>query len=199
MAKPNRRAARASCAEERESPVDEDRSVGLKAERFVRLLATCQRRVFLYALGLVYNAADAEEILQETNLVLWRKFDQYQPGTNFAHWACRIAHFEVLKFRERQARQRRLFTSEFIEALAVDSEESLDELDARREALAACLEKLRKTDRQLVLRRYQERATTRSVAKALGRSVQGTRKSLHRIRMALLACIERTLTAEEHP
>jgi len=199
MAKPNSRAARAFCAEERESLVGEDRSVGPKAERFVRLLATCQRRVFLYALGLVSNAADAEEILQETNLVLWRKFDQYQPGTDFAHWACRIAHFEVLKFRERRARERRLFTSEFIEALAVDSEEALDELDARREALAACLEKLRKTDRQLVLRRYQERATTRSVAKALGRSVQGTRKSLHRIRMALLACIERTLAAEEHP
>ncbi|HUT88278.1 MAG TPA: sigma-70 family RNA polymerase sigma factor [Thermoguttaceae bacterium] len=179
--------------------MDEDRSVGPKAERFVRLLATCQRRVFLYALGLVSNAADAEEILQETNLVLWRKFDQYQPGTDFARWACRIAHFEVLKFRERRAQQRRLFTSEFIEALAVDSEESLDELDARREALAACLEKLRKNDRQLVLRRYQERATTRSVAEALGRSVQGTRKSLHRIRMALLACIERTLAAEEHP
>ena len=199
MAKLNKRAARASCTEEREPPVDEGQSVGPQAERFVRLLATCQRQVFLYALGLVYNAADAEEILQETNLVLWRKFDQYQPGTDFARWACRIARFEVLKLRERQARERRLFTSEFIEALAVDSEESLDELDGRREALAVCLEKLRKTDRQLLLCRYQENATTRSVAEALGRSVQGTRKSLHRIRMALLACIERTLAAEEHP
>ena len=179
--------------------MDEDRSVGPRAERFVRLLATCQRRVFLYALGLVCNAADAEEILQETNLVLWRKFDQYQPGTDFARWACRIAHLEVLKFRERRARDRRLFTSEFIESLAVESQESLDDLDGRREALVRCLGKLRKTDRQLVLRRYQEHATTRSVAEALGRSVQGTRKSLHRIRLALLACIERTLAAEEHP
>jgi len=199
MGKPIQRAARAFCGEERDSLADEDRSAGSRAERFVRLLATCQRRVFLYALGLVHNAADAEEILQETNLVLWRKFDQYEPGTDFASWACRIAYFEVLKFRERQARQQRLFTSEFIESLAVDSQESLDDLDARRDALAACLEKLRNNDRQLVLRRYQERATTRGVAEALGRSVQGTRKSLHRIRMTLLACIERTLAAEEHP
>jgi RNA polymerase sigma-70 factor (ECF subfamily) len=201
MAKSRKRAARASYAEEREPPVDEvgDRTVGPRAERFVRLLAKCQRQVFLYALGLVQNAADAEEILQETNLVLWRKFDQYQPGTDFGRWACRIAHFEVLKFRERRAREQRLFTSEFIEALAVESEDSLEELDARREALARCLGKLRNTDRQLVLRRYQEHATTQSVAEALGRSVQGTRKSLHRIRTALLACIERTLAAEEHP
>ena len=172
---------------------------GPKVERFAQLLATCQRRVFLYALSLVQNAADAEEILQETNLVLWRKFDRYRPGTSFARWACRIAHFEVLKFYERRSREQRLFSSEFIEALAVESETLSDELDARREALGQCLGKLREADRRLVLRRYEEHATTRIVAEALGRSVQGTRKSLHRIRMALLSCIERTLAARDHP
>jgi RNA polymerase sigma-70 factor (ECF subfamily) len=169
-----------------------------KVERFAQLLATCQRRVFLYALRLVHNAADAEEILQETNLVLWRKFDQYEPGTEFARWACRIAYYEVLKFRQRRTREERVFSNDFIETLATESEASMDPLDARRDALAQCLGKLRESERRLVLRRYQENATTRSVAEALGRSVQGTRKALHRIRMALLACIERTLAAEEH-
>jgi RNA polymerase sigma-70 factor (ECF subfamily) len=169
-----------------------------KVERFARLLATCQRRVFLYVLGLLHNAADAEEVLQETNLVLWRKFDQYQPGTNFDHWACRIAHYEVLKFREKQARGERLFSNEFVERLAQQTERDWDALDARRAALAVCLGKLSEKDRQLVIQRYQERASTRSVATALGRSIQGTRRSLHRIRMALLACIERTLAVEEH-
>lgn len=180
--------------------MDESRvaPMGPKVERFAQLLATCQRRVFLYALGLVHNSADAEEILQETNLVLWRKFDQYEPGTEFARWACRIAYYEVLKFREKRARGERIFTSDFIETLATESERSMDLLDARRDALVRCLEKLRKSDRQLILRRYQERATTRTVAEALGRSVQGTRRALHRIRMALLACVERTLAAEEH-
>ena len=193
------RAARAFDAEKVRPQVDDaqDPSVSPKVERFAQLLATCQRRVFLYALGLVHNAADAEEILQETNLVLWRKFDQYRPGTNFAAWACRIAHYEVLKFRERRAREERVFSSEFVEALAVESVGAMDLLDARRDALVRCLGKLNKRDRQLVTRRYQERATTRSVATVLGRSVQGTRKALHRIRMALLACIQRTLAAEE--
>ena len=193
------RAARAFDAEKVRPQVDDaqDPAVSPKVERFAQLLATCQRRVFLYALGLVHNAADAEEILQETNLVLWRKFDQYRPGTNFAAWACRIAHYEVLKFRERRAREERVFSSEFVEALAVESVGAMDLLDARRDALVRCLGKLNKRDRQLVTRRYQERATTRSVATVLGRSVQGTRKALHRIRMALLACIQRTLAAEE--
>ena len=160
------------------------------------MLATCQRRVFLYALGLVHNPNDAEEILQQTNLVLWRKFDQFEQGTDFDRWACRIAYYEVLKARENQGRMR-LLSSDFIDTMAAEAEKSLDLLDDRREALSGCLKKLREKDRYLVMRRYQHRATTRSVAETLGRSVQGTRKSLHRIRMALLACIERTLAARE--
>jgi RNA polymerase sigma-70 factor, ECF subfamily len=167
-----------------------------KVEAFTQLLATCQRRVFLYALGLVHNPTDAEEILQQTNLVLWRKFEQFEQGTGFDRWACRIAYYEVLKAREKQGRMR-LFSGDFIDTMAADVEKSLDLLDERREALSGCLKKLREKDRYLVMQRYQHRATTRGVAEALGRSVQGTRKSLHRIRMSLLACIERTLAAKE--
>jgi len=167
-----------------------------KVERFAQLLATCQRGVFVHLVSLLHNAADAEEVLQETNLVLWRKFDQYQPGTSFDHWACRIAYFEALKFREKKARGEPLFDSHSVELLAEESEKSVDLLEARHRALQGCLAKLTEQDRQLVLRRYEQQASTQSVAEALGRSVQGTRRALHRIRMALLACIERTLAAE---
>ena len=174
-----------------------DPSEGAKVERFAQLLATCQRRVFLFALGIVHNAADAEEVLQETNLVLWRKFDQYQPGTDFGRWACRIAHYEALKFRQRRTQKERLFSDDFIETLAAEAEKSLESIDSRRDALQRCLGKLKQPDRQLVMCRYQQGATTRAVAETLGRSVQGTRKALYRIRTALLACIERTLAIEE--
>ena len=179
--------------------MDDDRgpSEGQKVERFAQLLATCQRRVFLYALGLLHNAADAEEILQETNIVLWRKFDRYEPGTDFGRWACRIAYYEVLKFREKTMRQERLFSNGFIETLAVEAEGTLDSLQPRRQALVRCLDKLSDKDRRLVTSRYQQGATTRTVAEAVGRSVQGTRKALHRIRTALLECIERTLAIEQ--
>ena len=175
-----------------------DSSKASDGESFARLLATCQRRVFLYAVGLLHNAADAEDVLQETNVVLWQKFPQYQPGTDFVGWACRIAHFEVLKIRERKARGERLFSNEFIEALAVASQPTINELDGRRDALESCLQKLGPSDSQLVALRYQPEATTRSVAEVLGRSFQGTRKALHRIRTRLLECIERTLSSRDH-
>lgn len=173
-----------------------DQDSNQKAELFARLLGSCQRKVFLYALGLIHNAADAEEILQETNVVLWRKFDEFEPGTSFESWACRVAYFEVLKYREKSARRRRVFGAALVETLAAEAEQVADEFDDRRDALEGCLTKLRDVDRTLVLGRYQPGASTRGLAESMGRSVQGTRKSLHRIRMTLLECIQRTLVAE---
>ncbi len=176
---------------------DSGRDSDEKGELFARLLGRCQRKVFLYALGLIHNAADAEEVLQEANVVLWRKFDEYKPGTSFESWACRVAYFEVLKYREKAARERRVFGPKLVETLAAEAEEVADEFDDRRDALEGCLTKLRDVDRTLVLQRYQPGASTRGLAESMGRSVQGTRKSLHRIRTTLLECIQRTLAAEE--
>jgi RNA polymerase sigma-70 factor, ECF subfamily len=168
-----------------------------KVEQFTSLLATCQRPVFLYAMSLLFDAADAEDVLQETNLVLWRKFDQYRPGTSFVRWACRTAYYEVLKVRRAQSRERRVFSEEMLAILAAESEKSLELADTRRRVLNHCLEKLSEADRELIFRRYQKDATTMTVASALGRSVQGTRRALHRIRQALLVCVQRTTAAEE--
>jgi len=147
-------------------------------------------------MSLLHHAADAEEVLQETNLVLWRKFEEYQPGTDFVRWAYGIAHYEVLKVYEARSREKRLFSDKFMAMLATEAQTSLDLLEARRQALTCCLGKLSPTDRELVYRRYQPGASTRSVAEALGRSVQGARQALHRIRAALLACVGRTLARE---
>lgn len=168
-----------------------------RMEQFARLLGSCQRQVFLFALGILHNTADAEEVLQETNLVLWRKFDQYQPGTEFVKWARQVAYFEVLKFRERHRSNEIMLTAEAVDRLAAESHRQADMADVRRAALQKCMEKLRNEDRRLLTLRYQEGQPTGEAAKLLGRSIQGVRKSLHRIRMALLGCIERTLAAEQ--
>lgn len=170
-------------------------STSPKVEEYARLLATCQRRVFLYVLSLTGNPSDAEEILQETNLVLWRKFDEFKPGTDFAQWATKIAYYEVLKYRRQKPSHGICFSNDFMESLAAEMDED-PSADQRRDALSMCMEKLHPKDRDLIVRRYQPRATTRTVAEALQRSVQGTRRSLQRIRAGLLGCIERTLAED---
>jgi len=164
---------------------------------FVALLATCQRPIFLYAMSLLGNVDDAEEVVQESGLVLWKKFHEYQPGTDFVRWACQIARYQSLKLRTRRYRGPQVFSNEFLTMIATSEEKSPAELDSRREAMLQCIQELKAADRDLIARRYRKGASTRGVAEALNRSAQGTRRSLQRIRETLARCVGRKLAQEE--
>lgn len=170
-----------------------------KCARFVRLLATCQRRLFLFALSLLHDFNEAEEVVQSASVVLWKKFDEFTPGTDFAKWASRVVYFEVLKRREEQANRLLPLRPEVLETLAEEATGLLDEADRRREALERCLARLRTRDRRLVIERYRDGNDTATLARRHGRSVEAVRRALHRLRMALLACIRRELALGEHP
>ena len=47
------------------------------AEQFVERLGSCQDRLFAYILMLLSNRDAALDVLQETNLVLWRKAAEF--------------------------------------------------------------------------------------------------------------------------
>ncbi|MEX0867762.1 MAG: sigma factor, partial [Pirellulales bacterium] len=84
---------------------------------FEELFRGHARAIFGHVRALVPNSQDAEEVFQETSVTLWTKFDQYQRGTDFRAWACRIAYYKVLKLRDRQHRSPKLFSPEFLEAV----------------------------------------------------------------------------------
>ena len=68
-------------------------------ERFGCLFVETQGDILRYILVLVRDIYYAHEILQDTAVDLWRKFDQYDPVYPFAAWACRFAFRRVLKHR----------------------------------------------------------------------------------------------------
>ena len=53
-------------------------------EQFTDLLLRHQAQVFGYIFAAVQNLHDAEELYQDTSLVLWSKFADYRPGSDFA-------------------------------------------------------------------------------------------------------------------
>lgn len=170
-----------------------------KVETFVRLLGQNQRRLFLYVLSLVPNWNDAEEIIQETNLVLWREFERFQPGTNFTAWACRVAFHQVLAWRKRKQRDRLDFSPAFLEAVADEVSHNADVLEERSRALAQCLEKLPPPHRALLRLRYQQGQDIETVARQVRRSVEAVYRALSRIRQTLHACVTRALQQEPLP
>lgn len=164
---------------------------------FAELFAEHQPRVFGYILAIVRNSADANDILQQTAVTLWNKFDGFEPGTDFAAWAITTARFESLNFLKYRRRSRLSFDQSVIELLATEFEEpSSDLIDARRSALRKCLAKLSPLDAKLIDNRYSHGLGSRQLAELMDRSQASVCNSLRRIREALLACIQHRLDQE---
>ena len=163
-----------------------------RVDEFVRLLGQNQRRLFLYVLTLVPNHTDAEEVIQNANLVLWREFGKFESGTNFAAWACRIALNQVLAWRKKRQRDRLQFSDAFLEAVAAEVGDA-EAIDDRATALAHCVEKLPDAQRDLLRLRYTEGGSIESVAGRVNRTVEATYRALSRIRQTLYDCVTREL------
>lgn len=162
-------------------------------ERFAQLLRAHHTQLFGYLYAMVRNINDAEDLYQETTLVLWNKFSEFQEGTNFFAWATAIARYKVSNFVRTRRRQWQ-FTAELRNKLGNAFEELDSEvLEARMESLQECKERLADADRQLLDGCYGSDRSFRETANQLGRSPKSLYRALDRIREALLRCIEARL------
>ena len=165
----------------------------VRADEFIQLFTGHESRLRAYVLSLVPRWSDAEEIVQQCSVVLWKKFDHFQSGTNFFAWACQIARLEVKDYRKKQKRERRIFSDELVDMIADEIFEIRDEFPARLRALQGCVEKLSRDQRELLRLRYDENGKIESIAQSVHRSVDAVYKSLSRIRLALHDCVNRAM------
>lgn len=87
-------------------------------ESFVQDFGRHEPGLRAFVRALVRTRNDMEEVIQQTCLVLWRKYCDFQPGGDFLAWAVTVARFEVLKYRRTRARDRHLFGEELLALLA---------------------------------------------------------------------------------
>lgn len=159
-------------------------------QRFLSLFLRSEREIFRYVAVLVPNVADAEDIVQQTALALWEKFDAYDPGQSFTPWACRFALNKARQWTERRQRWQNLLEGGLVDELAQRREELRPELEVRLKHLESCLRKLPEEQRSLVEGYYYRRDSIEKLAEASSRTVAATYKTLQRVRQTLLGCIE---------
>lgn len=164
---------------------------------FVQLITQNQRVLFGYILTLVPQWSDAEDILQKTNMRLWEEMDRFEPGSHFTAWATKVAYYEVMSWRNSVSRSKLVFDTALIEDLAKRQHELSDQLQARRVALAHCMEQLSQSQLDLLRRVYAEHSRIKDVASSLGRSAESMYKVLQRLRLLLHDCVKRRLQATE--
>jgi RNA polymerase sigma-70 factor (ECF subfamily) len=159
-------------------------------QQFLSLFLRSEREVFRYVAALVPNVADAEDIVQQTALALWEKFDAYDRNQPFTPWACRFALNKAKQWIERRQRWQALVEGGLAEELAQRREELRPEMEARLKHLQSCLGKLPEEQRSIVEGYYYHRDGIEKLAERWGRTVAATYKMLQRIRQVLQVCIE---------
>ena len=146
---------------------------------------------------MVWNPTEADDVLQETNLVLWKKAAEFDGSRPFLPWAMRFAQLQTLAWLKRHRRRQRIvFDDDLARLLAEEAAVDEPAFEDRRRALASCLEKLRPEQRELVARRYEPDGSVKALAEAGGATPKAISDRLRRIRQALLECIQRTLAEE---
>jgi len=93
---------------------------------FVQLLTSHQSRLYAYVLSLLGDRTQADDVLQETNSVLWRKANEFELGTNFGAWMLKVAYFQVMAHRRRLTRDRLVFDDDFLQDIAEDAKQQCE-------------------------------------------------------------------------
>jgi len=159
----------------------------------VGLIARHQPEIHRYVLSLLPDRMLADDVVQETNLVLWRKAAEYDPAQPFLPWALTIAWYQVKAARRDSGRDRHVFDDSLVEVLAVEHREHEASGDNLEAVLEKCLGELSENNRRLILARYAPGASVQALAAERKQTPTALSLALMRIRKALEACIEHKL------
>jgi len=162
-------------------------------QAFTELFVRSQHRVYGYIVTLLPNRDDADEAFQDTCLVLWSKWTEFDPQRDFDSWACGIAHNVVRNFKRRKRTGTVTLDDDLLAEIAQLRLQAEPVLEARRRALSRCLDKLPSAQRSLVERSYLGGEPIRSVAEQIGLTPASLYLRLQRIRLALFECVDRAL------
>lgn len=133
--------------------------------------------------------------MQETAIILWQKFDEYEPGTSFSAWGMHVARNVVFNYRRKYGKRSRLFNDHMCKILESYARESAKELSVTEEFLHECIKKLKPMDQHLIKLRYEQRLPVQNIAHQVKRSADSLYHSFSRIYAALKQCVSQQLEA----
>lgn len=176
-----------------EPPPQPNSRPGDRHEEFIGLLNGSHALLLRYVMSLVANRHDAEDVLQRASLVMWRRFDTYEAGSDFIAWATTVAFYEARNFQRTLGRSRVTFDDQLLQILAAEKALDVQRCGSRQEALEKCLEKLDAAGRELVEAVYTQGLDAAEIAERRGLAVQTIYNKLNFLRRALAECVQRRL------
>lgn len=165
-------------------------------DRFLRMFMENEEALRLFVRSLLFTHEEAREVMQEVAIVLWRKFDQSMDNDQFRRWAFGVARMETMAYRRDRARDRHCFgddVAELLERTIQEDAPTRTSQNSKIKTLETCIGKLSTEQRDLVETAYEPGVKMNRLAESLGWTPMALYKKLHRIRLALMKCIQREI------
>ena len=183
-----------SCGAKRGLKLDNQR---LEHDDFLRLLLKSEREILRYVMAIVPHVPDAQEIVQETAVALWKQCDQYDSSQPFTPWACRFAANKAKEYLRKKGRWNHFLDDDIASMLLARREKMAPQLDRRMAPLRDCVSELPTGHRSLLEKYYFDQTPVEEISQEVGRSAEAVYKSLQRIRTGLMDCVNGKLISME--
>lgn len=166
---------------------------GKSDDSIVIQLTAHQSDILAYLHTIMPGDPSVNDVLQRTNLVIWKKRHLFKVETNFRAWAFSIARWEV-KSHHKELKQKSwlIIDDELTQRISSRMDESTEDHSSvdLRLALEMCLKNLKPNEQELISHRYQSSAPLKEFANSSGHTIGTLKVNLHRIRTTLRRCIE---------
>jgi len=151
------------------------------------------KSIYAYILSLVRNTSDADDVMQETSAVMWRKFSNFKEGMDFVAWGMTVARYQVLSFFKKRKNSKVCFSENLTNLIEQEVAKSIPGMNDRLDALKKCVQKLSDKQRSLLKMRYEKNYSIKNIAAYVSKSTSAAFYTLSKIHKLLLQCVNRTL------
>jgi RNA polymerase sigma-70 factor (ECF subfamily) len=187
------------------SELDDDDSKD-RRNAFIKVFVAAQPKIFGYIVSLMSTLSDADEVLQETSIVMWTKFDDFALPTTFNEktidefvaWGNQIAFYKVLNLRRKKGLSTTCFSDNTLQLISDEwaKQEQSRALEKRRQALKLCLDLLPVSQKEVLKQYYWHEVPVEQIASDSSRTTASVYKILQRVRNGLHQCINNRIAQQ---
>jgi len=161
---------------------------------FTTLLNSHRPRLLAFVMSLLGKRQDAEDVLQRASLTMWKRFPEFDTGTDFGAWSTTVVLNEVKNFRRTSSRSKVLFDETLVDLLAETHSSNPSHLceEVVFDSLEQCIQKLDPAHQSLLRAVYSEGFSITELAVRDGKPVQTYYNRLSTIRQMLANCMARS-------
>ena len=155
---------------------------------FLRVFVAHEREILRCIITLIPRIADAQEILQQTAVLLWEDFETFDQSQSFEQWAWQVARDVTRKWINSRSRWQTLAQSNLITELISRRQQLKAEIHERLSHLPDCIRQLSQRHRLLLDGFYLEQLNVDSLARLSELPTEAVYTTLQQIRRQLQDC-----------